>query len=388
MLKFILLSILFFFFSITAIGQAVKYPMLFIIDSIPQKPNYKALASLSKRDIADMYVVKDKDSLVSLGYSNYVGIAYIFTKAYRTRPDSIKAIPSTNQMLFSDEVWYWHDIPYSGKFINYFINGKILSEGTLVNGKPNGESITYFANGNKKAIMHYEKGVLNGSMNTYYANGKLLFTGEYLKGKKKYGARSYFINGQLQSEIKQGNRRDTSITWHSTGKINKIRLVKKGDVVLTSDDEYVSYYNNLFYQGLRMDNMRQANKCLMKILALDSTSEYTYYKAAVLMLEELRFDKAIEELDKALAIEPLFTEALVLRTIARIKKQLHIKTKSLSENINSILTVEDFATIPINEQNIICKDLLLAQEIDFTDSYVKNKIPEDILKYCRQDSGL
>ena len=383
----ILLSATFLLLSIISFGQSTKLPMLYVIDSVPQKPTYKALSTFSKHDIAEMYVVKDKDSLQLLGYADYTGVTFIFTKAYRSRPDSIKAIPGTRQMQLIDDAWQWNNMPYSGKIINYYINGTIMNKGTLVNGKLDGEYTTYFENGKIKSVSHYQNGILNGPAITYYTNGSLLFDGELINGKKKPGSRSYFINGQLQGEIKKGNRRDTSITYHSTGKINKVRLVKKGEVIPSSDDEYVVYYTNLFYQGLRIPNMRQANKSYMKILELDSTSEYTYYKGAVLMLEELRFDKAIDELDKALTIEPLCAEALVLRAVARIKKQLHIKTKSFTENTSSILTVEDFATIPIHEQNLICKDLLLAQEIGYIDSYVKNKIPEEILKYCREDSS-
>ena len=53
--------------------------------------------------------------------------------------------------------------------------------------------------------------------------------------------------------------------------------------------------------------------------------------------------------------------------------------------IDSIpVTPEDFALIPQQEQEMICNDLLLANEVDESDYFVHKYVPEAVLNYCRE----
>ena len=83
-------------------------------------------------------VVTDKDSLKWLGWQQTNSITYVFTKAYTWRADSIKKTPSLKRMVMKDSRWNWGDTPYTGRYIDYYNNGRIQNEGTLMNGKTNG----------------------------------------------------------------------------------------------------------------------------------------------------------------------------------------------------------------------------------------------------------
>ena len=72
------------------------------------------------------------------------GIIYIFTKAYRNRPDGLKRIPSLKQMVMTKEGWNLNGALYTGKYIDYYNSGKIQNEGTLLNSKLNGVLTVYF----------------------------------------------------------------------------------------------------------------------------------------------------------------------------------------------------------------------------------------------------
>jgi len=387
--KNILFSVACILLAATNFGQSVKNSVLYVVDSIPNRPGPETWNPVHKDDIADMHIVTGKDTLEQLGYGDYNSVAYIFTKEYRKRPDSLKKILSLQQMEFINEAWHWHGMPYYGKFINYFNNGKIMNEGVLFEGRLNGILKAYFRNGNIKTVAGYEDGVLHGISTEYHDNGALLKTTEFVKGKEKPVRKTYFSNGQLQSEIrpKQGSRYDTLVIYYSTGKTRQVKLMKKGEVVPTKKEEYTNYYASNFYKNLRQHNRQQANKFYLELLMLDSTGIDTYFAGGMLMLQESRFEKAVAEFDKVLALEPMMYEALLNRAIARIKKYQTVKTKDDRPKSIANLTVEDIASIPIPEQEKICQDLLQAEKLDSNETAVRKKIPEAILDYCRQESS-
>ena len=360
--------------------------MLFVIDSIPLINDPEEWNPLLPEDIADIRVVRSKDSLALLGYIKFDGVTYIFTKEYRNRPDSLKEIPSLKQMVTNNDVWNLRNIAYSGKYIDYYNSGKIQDEGTLLNGKLNGELIVYFKNGRKKSTAIYKNGILDGVCNDYYPNGTLKQTREFIEGKEKRVGKMYFITGQIQNEVKlkKDTPYDTAFAYYSTGAVKEMKLIRNDAVVLSKKDQVINYYIPKFFQSLNTGDLKNANRFFFEIWQMDSTSTDTYFKGGMLMLKELRFDKAIAEFDKALRIEPLMREALLYRGLARIKKYHSLSAKSFSKDSNTALTLEDIALLPIEEQTKICNDLQQAEFLDFSETYIKKIIPETILNYCRK----
>jgi hypothetical protein len=92
---------LFYFFSAllvlhsTSFGQNSNDKILYVVDSIPVIDDPEEGNDISQNDIADMTVIRNKDTLKQLGYESLDGIIYLFTKEYRNRPDSLKQIPSS-----------------------------------------------------------------------------------------------------------------------------------------------------------------------------------------------------------------------------------------------------------------------------------------------------
>ncbi len=148
---------------------------------------------VSNEDIADFSVVKNKDSLKLLGWGKLDGITYIFTKAYRARPDSVKRIPSLKQMVLKNEVWLLNNAPYIGRYIDYYNSGHFKDEGTIDDGKLNGKLIVYFKSGTVKSLLDYKNGLLDGLMAQYYKNGALMTKTHYAEGKGDGIFENYFI---------------------------------------------------------------------------------------------------------------------------------------------------------------------------------------------------
>ena len=93
---------------------------MFIVDSIPVIDDPKAGNEILQADVADITVIKNKDTLKLLGYNQFEGVTYVFTKEYRNRPDSLKKIPSSKQMTRTNGVYFLDGNPYNGKVIDYY----------------------------------------------------------------------------------------------------------------------------------------------------------------------------------------------------------------------------------------------------------------------------
>ena len=150
------------FFGKVSLGQNGGERLLYIIDSIPLINDAEDWNPILNEDIADVTVVKNKDILKQMGWGQLDGITYVFTKAYRLRPDSLKSIPGLKQMHFKNEAWYFKNEPYTGSYIDYYNSGRILNKGTLTGGKLNGAVTNYFKSGEIKEVTDFKDGKLNG----------------------------------------------------------------------------------------------------------------------------------------------------------------------------------------------------------------------------------
>src|SRR4029078_9643145 len=119
-----------------------------------------------------------------------------------------------------------HGVPYSGRYIDYFNNGKKLNEGTMINGMLNGEVRIYYQNGNLCKQSFFINGRNTGTETSYYKDGKVNLRIKYLDGKG-FTSQHYFPNGQLEHDY-LADKLDTLITYYSTGKIKKIAIKKNG----------------------------------------------------------------------------------------------------------------------------------------------------------------
>ena len=126
-------------------------------------------------DVADINYVSGRDKLKKLGWEKVDTVFYITTKEYHNRPDSIKRIPSLRQMEMQDSVWMIKGIAYTGKYIDYYNNGRKQSEGTIVNGRLDGKLTYYFQDGSVSAVTDYKNGSIHGWALKYY--GKRKFSG-------------------------------------------------------------------------------------------------------------------------------------------------------------------------------------------------------------------
>lgn len=284
----------------------------------------------------------------------------------------------------NDGIWYLKNDskPYSGPFVDYYLNGKKQGEGLLHNGKLKGLRLLYFINGQVSDEIEYENGVPNGFEKRYYDNGTLMQIGELQDGTEVGDWEMYHPNGQLKQRttFKNGKMEGESISYYSTGEIKGKIQYKDG--VYQNDkinDKLYKLYNESQELNKQAD-FKGAIKKLDKAIELDPNWADGFFARGTMKLNDFQFDEAIKDLDRTLEIEPYFTNAYSNRAFAILRKYEfgNGRTLSKSQDIQIIATKE--IEIPQSELNKICADLEKAVSLGNDNRMVL----EALEKHCKK----
>jgi antitoxin component YwqK of YwqJK toxin-antitoxin module len=223
----ILLFLFLFYCSSNIYAQKNGEKIAMVIDSILVIKDPEPGDDLNTSDLADITVIKNKDSLKLLGLERFDGVTYLFTKAYRSRPDSIRLIPSSKQMIKKTGQWYFRDAVYSGRFIDYYLSGKKQGEGIIVDGRLIGIRRIYFQNGQFMAEKQFQDGLENGPSKEFYDDGSIRQKGIYANGKEQGIWEDYYPNGQLElrGNYKNGEITDSAYKYYSSGRIKDVVFI-------------------------------------------------------------------------------------------------------------------------------------------------------------------
>jgi hypothetical protein len=369
---------------IRMLGQAAEPKMAYVVDSISVVEDPEKGDDILNEDVSDLRIIRNKDSLKLLGYEKFDAVSFIFTKAYRGRPDSIKMVPSTKSMQKKDGLWLLHGTPYTGRIINYYYSGRKQAEGYLSDGKVNGVDIFYYQNGHKSLEREYKEGKSNGLEREYYLDGSLRQEGHYIDGKEEGIWKTYYPNGQvkLYDNYKSGDLVDSAIRYYSSGVVREKVFIKNGKVIsdpnLTKIDQLMKKSEEKDKEGDDRAAIDYATKAIQK----DSTYAGAFFSRGTIELNEMRFDEAIADLDKALVIEPFMEVTLANRAFARIRKYQFKNSRSLSKNKDvEVLAAPDKVDIPPADMENICSDLRKAVLLGDKSDMIK----EALTNYCHMD---
>lgn len=371
---------------IICFSQNQNENVLYVVDSIPiiEEPK-EGFGTLTENEIDNLVVVKDKKVMASSGYTDLDGIIYVFTKEYNKRPDSIKAIPTTKLMTQKNGAWYLKDssIPYSGKFIDYYLTGKKQGEGILFNGKLKGQRLVYHLNGNISDEIEYQNGISNGLEKRFYEDGTLMQKGSFKNGKEIGVWEMYYPNGHLKQQTtfnENGKMDGESVFYYSTGKekgkstyLNGVyQKDKKNDKLFKLYNESQELYKQVNYKG--------AIKKLDKAVELDSTWADGYFARGTMKLNDFQFDEAVKDFNKTLEIEPYFTNAYSNRAFAILRKHELGNGRTLSKTKDIQIIASKETEIPESELNKICADLKKAVSLG-DDNWM---VLEALEEHCRE----
>lgn len=375
-----------FIFTFNSSAQSDQGNIIYIVDSIPVIDDPSPENNIIEAYIADVTVVKNHDTLKSLGYEKFDGVIYIFTKDYRNRPEGIKQIPSSRQMERRSGIWYFRNNPYNGQFIDYYYSGRKQGEGTFKDGKVDGLRKAYYQNGNLSMERTYTNGIENGLEKEYYEDGSLKQKGEFVNGKEEGVWEMYFPNGQVKqrSSFKNGNMEGETIVFYSTGKTLAVEITKNGKATPDKRLEKVNQAMSKGHAGSQEGDHKAAIKHYSRAIELDSTFAEAYFSRGTVKLNDFQFDEAILDFDKALQFEPYYDKALTNRAFARIRKHQFGNSRQLSKgNGVTLLAFKDNPAIPESDLSRICTDL--KQAIFLGDR--GKMIMEAVSQFCRTRSN-
>ena len=370
------------FLSFATFGQNQNERILYIVDLIPiiEEPK-EGFGALSENEIEKVEVIKDKNLIETKGFKDIDGIIYVFTKEYEQRPDSLKAIPSTRSMTKKNGTWFLNESePYTGRFIDYYLNGKKEGEGYLFNGKLKGKRLLFHLNGFISDEVEYDNGISNGTEKRYYENGVLMQKGEFKNGKEIGIWEMFHQNGLLKqrSNFVNGKMDGESVSYYSTGQIKGKNIYVNGIYQKDKINDRVYELYNQSQELYKQMDYKGAIKKLDAALKINPNWSDGYFARGTMKLNNFQFDEAKEDLDKTIQIEPYFTNAYGNRAFTIIRKFEFSNSRSLSKSKE----VQVFATkkveIPDSEIEKICLDLSKAVELGDKNSMVL----EAFKKYC------
>lgn len=325
--------------TLTTYGQGAQERILYVVDSIAiiEDPDEED-GTLAETDIETLTVVTNKVEIEKHGHKDLDKIIFIITKEFAKRPDYIKKIPTTKQMERKDGKWYSKDsmVPYSGPFIDYYYNGKKQGEGILKEGLLEGIRTVYYQNGNKKYYRTYVNGVTNGETVDYFPEGQVHQKGNFKNGKNDGLWQDSYSGGQLKRQTQ----------------------FKDGEPIMT---EYEKKLQALFKKAMKMFdeyNYSGAAKTLDKAIELNPNFSDAYFHRGTAYFNDFKFDEAIRDYDKAIELEPLYMEALSNRAFARLRKYEFKNSRTLSKNSGvTVKAAKDKVDVPKEELEKICSDL-------------------------------
>jgi antitoxin component YwqK of YwqJK toxin-antitoxin module len=359
-MKKILLIVSLICISTIVFSQEKKVKVFYIVDNVPiiDEPDENS-GTVSNDDIEELLVVTDKEKIKQTGY-DADKIIYITTKEYKKRSEEIRKIPTTKTMDRKDGVWYLKNVstPYSGKFIDYFFNGKIQGEGNLNNGVINGIRTVYYQYGNKRYYYTYENGIQTGDSEEYFTNGKLKQKGSFV-AKKQVGVwKRFYSTGELKDQITFINEKPK----------------------LTKEEE--KYYNlqNKALDLMKEEDYKSAIKKLDDAEKLNNKVSDLYFYRGTAKLDDFNFDAALIDFDKAIELEPMYMEAIANRAFVRIRKFEFKGSRTLSQTHGvTVLATKAKVEIPKDELAKICADLKNCYELGDK----KDMILDAMKTYCQ-----
>lgn len=334
--------------------------ILYVVDSIPIiKDPDESSGSLKNDDVDHLQVVTDPSKIKAYGYDSLDKIIFITTKEFAKRPADIKNIPSTKSMDRKDGVWYLKNAttPYSGKFIDYFLSGKMQGEGTMKGGIVNGTRTLYYENGNKEYFRNYTNGIANGYSEEYFPDGKLKQKGSFKDGKDDGMWIEYYSTGNIKRQ---------------TNFVNTIPDMTK------SEKEFFNLLSKAA-ELMRDEDYKGAIKKLNDAEKLNDKYADLYFYRGTAKLDNMDFDNAVLDFDKAIELEPLYMEALANRAFARIRKYQFKNSRTLTSNADvTVLASKDKVEIPVDDKAKICSDLNKSVELGDKNEMILDAIKE----YC------
>lgn len=331
----------------------VKGGTLYFLDSV--RVTYdKDKTILSPSDIADMHIITDKDSIRLLRFGRFDTIVYLYTKAYMQRPSLQRSIPSTKQLFQWRNNFYYRGDPYTGKVIDYYVDGRIKYRGTIEDGRRIGTHYHYMEDGTMQKQVFSRRGFKEEE--NWYNAKDMLYEKNVRKKDMIILREIYYNNGQLLSSLTRPSEdKSVSVSWFSNGKL-------RDSSVILLNGKKSSYRRSPRIAGLQQ---LIADKDFVRAIEIDPKNADIYASRAYVEADSLQFDAALQDIDLAISLEPNDRNFFGQRAYTRIRKYAYIASQKIIDPVYMLdyLTTDPELNIPEDEMKKIRYDLYKAHTL-------------------------
>ena len=125
------------------------------------------------------------------------------------------------------------DIPFTGKAVAYYRNGRKMTEISYKDGKQDGLKSHWYESGQKWVERNYKDGKMHGPYNWWYESGLKKTEGNFEEGELHEHVIGWYDNGQTRDEAFYiGGFMDSIIVWKPDGEKCPVTNVNAGSGVM------------------------------------------------------------------------------------------------------------------------------------------------------------
>lgn len=344
---------------------------------------YGELNDLNDSIVHSVQLIENPIVLNEMGYQQTERLTKIFTKAYVNRPDSIKQIPTTKQMEKKEANWYLlgKPQPYSGKFRDYYLTGKLQGKGKFIDGKLAGDRYLYYKNGTISEHMQYKNGFPEGKEIRYYPDGTVKQIGYYKNGFEVGEWKKFHPTGQLKQISyfdDEGNLNGEVKTYYSTGILKGTSTFKQGQRL---EDNKTKKITDAYANGeksFQRGNFEEAISFFSTCIKLKPNYNDAYFARGTAYLNNYDFEEALSDFNKAIKLEPLDAFSYSNRAFVRIRKAEVEDARKISSNKGVQVFGKTKMNISEADTQLICTDLQQAKQLGDESRLVI----EALINYC------
>jgi antitoxin component YwqK of YwqJK toxin-antitoxin module len=146
---------------------------------------------------------------------------------------SIKTLQKRGEV--DNQLYYLpnQDIPFTGKAVAYYRNGRKMTEISYKDGKQDGLKSHWYESGQKWVERNYKDGKMHGLYTMWYENGQWRRTGNHMDGKMDGIWTHWYENGQQRDELFYiDGFKESAIVWKPNGEKCSMTDVKAGNGIM------------------------------------------------------------------------------------------------------------------------------------------------------------
>lgn len=285
-------------YSVFCKAQADSSQVVFLLDGY--RVSSEVFKQLDPQDLDSIYVCKEAEGMKKMGYEGIGGIVEMMTKAYKSRPDSLRQIPRLKDLTEEDGRYYRDGQPYTSVFIEYYLSGIPKMRGKMRNGYKEGCIESFYPDGMIQKQEFWENGKQTGAFATWYIDGS---------------PRCLYLNTGSPKDLKK-------VCKYSDGRVKYVAWPVENGWKYEKNWEEVQKLLKSGRLFMEEGKSEEAEKAFTEAIRLNDGCAEAYYYRALVYSDSVDIEKSLKDIDIAITLDPARLEWYKDRAFYRVRKYL------------------------------------------------------------------